>query len=337
MIQEVCRAMADNDPLPPGGIGAAFADLIMGSATSAQAGAFLYALRMHPLDGDDLATCANILLSHARLLTIPGADRAIDTCGTGGDHAMTFNISTAAAFAAAGAGIPVLKHGNRAVTSRSGSADVLAAFGIRSASSDQEALCFLQNANIAFLSAPNHHPALRKLAGLRTELGFRTIFNNCGPLCHPAGPINRVLGVSDPVFIRPMAEALRLLGVQHALVITGDGIDELSLHGENRICELVSGNITEYSLEAADLGLSFAPVEALHAGSPQESAGIIRRVFEGGDGPCRDIVLLNAAGAIYVGGGADCLSSALTIAERSIDSGRAAECLDHCIDISGGV
>lgn len=336
MIQEICRAMADGSAVPPGGIAAAFADLISGSATPAQTGAFLFALRTHPLNEDDLYGCADILLSHARRLALPEADQAVDTCGTGGDHAMTFNISTAAVFVTAGAGIPVLKHGNRAVTSRSGSADVLAVLGIRSSRTEEEVESSLQNAGIAFLSARDYHPAVLRLAEVRSELGFRTIFNVVGPLCHPAGPINRILGVSDPALLYPMAGALRSLGVSHAMVVSGSGIDELSLDGENRICELHCGRITDYTITGSDLGLSPAPVEALRADGPDTSAKMIRSVLDGEEGPCRDSVLLNAAGAIVVGGGAATLSSALTMAARSVDSGRAAESLGLLSEIGGG-
>ena len=338
MIQEVCVAMAEDAPLPQGGLGLAFDDLISGSATPAQAGAFLYALRNRTLTGEDLATCASVLLSHARRITIPGSDRAVDTCGTGGDHSMTFNISTAAAFVAAGAGVPVIKHGNRAQTSRSGSADLLTALGVCIDASEERVIRSFQEANIAFLSAPTYHPALKTLAGVRSELGFRTIFNISGPLCNPAGPINRIIGVADPALLGPMAEALQRLGVKKALVVSGDQLDELSLTGENRICELSSGQIDYYTLTAADLGLAEAPRELLVAESPEESAATISRVFQGGDdGPARDIVLLNAAGAILAGGGSAGFSSALKMAEDAIDSGRALESLRLLAEITGGI
>lgn len=336
MIQEVCVAMAEDAPLPQGGLGRAFDDLISGSATPAQAGAFLYALRNRTLTGEDLATCASVLLSHARTITIPGSDRAVDTCGTGGDHSMTFNISTAAAFVAAGAGVPVIKHGNRAQTSRSGSADLLTALGVSIDASEERVIRTFQEANIAFLSAPMYHPALKTLAGVRSELGFRTILNISGPLCNPAGPINRIIGVADPALLGPMAEALQALGVKKALVVSGDQLDELSLTGENRICELSSGQIDHYTLSAADLGLAEAPRELLVAENPAESAAIISRVLHGGEGPARDIVLLNAAGAILAGEGATTFSSALKMAEDSIDSGRALESLGLLVEITGG-
>lgn len=336
MIQEVCVAMAEDAPLPQGGLGLAFDDLISGSATPAQAGAFLYALRNRTLTGEDLATCASVLLSHARTIVIPGSDRAVDTCGTGGDHSMTFNISTAAAFVAAGAGIPVIKHGNRAQTGRSGSADLLTALGVSIDASEEQVIRSFQEANIAFLSAPTYHPALKTLSGLRSELGFRTILNISGPLCNPAGPINRIIGVADPALLGPMAEALQALGVKKALVVSGDQLDELSLTGENWICELSSGQIDYYTLNAADLGLAEAPRELLVAGSPEESAAIISRVLHGGEGPARDIILLNAAGAILAGGGSTTFSSALKMAEDAIDSGRALESLRLLAEINGG-
>ncbi len=335
MIQEVCVAMAEKTPLPQGGLGLAFDDLISGSATPAQAGAFLYALRNRPLTGEDLATCASVLLSHARTITIPGSDRAVDTCGTGGDHSMTFNISTAAAFVAAGAGVPVIKHGNRAQTSRSGSADLLSALGVSIDASEEQVFRSFEEAGIAFLPAQKYHSALKNLAGVRSELGFRTILNISGPLCNPAGPINRIIGVADPGLLRPMAEALRSLGVCKALVVSGDQLDELSLSGENRICELSSGRIDYYTLSAADLGLAEAPRELLRAESPQESAAIISRVLHGGEGPTRDVVLLNAAGAILAGGGAVTFSSALNMAEDAIDSGRALDSLRLLAEITG--
>jgi anthranilate phosphoribosyltransferase len=166
-----------------------------------------------------------------------------------------------------------------------------------------------------------------RLAKVRSELGFRTIFNAIGPLSHPAGPINRIVGVPDPDLLRPMAGALGSLGVSHALVVSGSGLDELSLDGESRICELRSGVLSEYTLSAPDLGLAPAPIAAFRADSPEESAGIIRSVLHGEEGPCRDIVLLNAAGAILVGGGAADFSRAVALAETSVDSGRAADVL----------
>lgn len=337
MIQEVCVAMAENAPLPQGGFAMAFEDLISGSATPAQAGAYLYALRNRTLTGADLATCASILISHATTIQIPGSDRAIDTCGTGGDHAMTFNISTAAAFVAAGAGIPVLKHGNRAQTSRSGSADVLSALGVCVDASGDQMIRSFEEANIAFLPAPKYHPALKKLAGVRSELGFRTIFNIIGPLCNPAGPINRIIGVADPALLRPMAEALKSLGVQRALVVSGDRMDELSLSGENRICELCSGDIIEYTLNAADLGFPEASCNLLRVRSPEESALCVRQVLDGREGPARDIVLLNAAGAILTGGGGSSFPAALRMAADAIDTGRAADALSLLAEITGGI
>jgi anthranilate phosphoribosyltransferase len=249
---------------------------------------------------------------------------------------MTFNISTAAAFVAAGAGIPVIKHGNRAQTGRSGSADLLTALGVSIDASEEQVIRSFQEANIAFLSAPTYHPALKTLSGLRSELGFRTILNISGPLCNPAGPINRIIGVADPALLGPMAEALQALGVKKALVVSGDQLDELSLTGENRICELSSGQIDYYTLNAADLGLAEAPRELLVAGSPEESAAIISRVLHGGEGPARDIILLNAAGAILAGGGSTTFSSALKMAEDAIDSGRALESLRLLAEINGG-
>lgn len=336
MIQEICVAMAENAPLPQGGLGSAFHDLISGAATPAQAGAFLYALRNRPLTGEDLATCASVLLSYARTIMIPGSARAVDTCGTGGDHSMTFNISTAAAFVAAGSGIPVLKHGNRAQTGRSGSADLLSALGVSLDAEEALVIRSFEEAKIAFLPAQTYHPALKSLAGVRSELGFRTILNLTGPLCNPAGPINRIIGVPDPALLSPMAEALRTLGVQKALVVSGDRLDELSLTGENRICELSSGKIRSYTLRAADLGLAGVPRDLLRAESPAASAAIISGVLEGGEGPARDIVLLNAAGAIIAGGGAAGFPSALRMAEDAIDSGEALESLRLLVEITGG-
>ncbi|WP_211531590.1 anthranilate phosphoribosyltransferase [Methanocalculus chunghsingensis] len=336
MIQSICRSIIEGIPLPPGAIGSAFDDLISGCATPAQAGAFLTALRHHTLTGEDLSLCASYLLSHARPLSFEGAEKAVDTCGTGGDHAMTFNISTAAAFVTAGAGIPVLKHGNRAVTSRSGSADLLAELGVAPGLPAGKVGEALRIAGIAFLPAGQYHPVMRSLAPIRSELGFRTIFNILGPLSHPAGPVNRLLGVADPALLHPMAEALRSLGVRRALVVSGAGLDELALHGENRILELKEGTISEYTLLASDLGLSDAPVASFRVENPVESAGIVRLLLGGEEGPCRDIVLLNAAGAIIAGGGAETFPAALSIAEASIDDGRAAECLRLLAGFSGG-
>ncbi|MDP2689439.1 MAG: anthranilate phosphoribosyltransferase, partial [Deltaproteobacteria bacterium] len=252
-----------------------------------------------------------------------------DTCGTGGDESMTFNISTASAFVAAGCGATVAKHGNRSVSSRSGSADVLKALGVNI---EAEVSCVeecLAEAGIGFLFAPMLHGAMKYAAPVRREIGIRTIFNILGPLTNPAGAKRQLLGVYDPALTDILAKVLANLGSEHAFVVRGeDGLDEITLTGETRVTELKDGSIRTYRIKPEDFGFERCPPEALKGGGPERNAEIILAVLNGGKGPARDVVLLNSAAAVTAGGLANSIAEGIAIAHGSIDSGAALEKLE---------
>jgi anthranilate phosphoribosyltransferase len=250
----------------------------------------------------------------------------IDTCGTGGDGSQTFNISTTAAFVVAGAGVPVAKHGNRAMSSRCGSADLLQALGVTIELSPEQAETCLTELGITFLFAPLFHTAMKHAIGPRREIGVRTIFNILGPLTNPAGAKHQLLGVSQPQFAEPIARVLGNLGSSRAMVVHGaDGLDEITLSGTTQVTALEEGQIVSYSLSPEQFGLHRAPLGALRGGDAEENAAITMAVLTGKPGPHRDVVLLNAAAALTVAGSAADLHAGLQLAAQAIDSGAALE------------
>jgi anthranilate phosphoribosyltransferase len=313
------------------------AELVMGaimegSTTPIQIGAFLTALRMKGETPEEIAAFAQVMRRHA--VTVAPATRKtlVDTCGTGGDGTHTFNISTASAFVAAGAGVPVVKHGNRSVSSSCGSADVLATLGVNLAVDPRKQAGVVERVGIAFLFAPNHHPAMRHVMPVRQELGCRTVFNILGPLINPAGAQAQVLGVYDPGLTNTMAEVLRLLGLSRAMVVHGAGLDEITTTGETTVCELGEGTIRSYSLDCRTFGIAPASYSDLRGGDAKENARIIREILAGEKGACRDIILMNAGAAIYIGGQARDLHEGIALAGSSIDSGSAGARLDALVD-----
>ncbi len=310
-------------------------DVIMrGEATPAQIGSYLTALRMKGETVDEIAGSARSMRNHVVPVRPAVRDGAmlVDTCGTGGDGKQTFNISTTTAFVVAGAGIPVAKHGNRAASSRSGSADVLMALGGNLDLEAEEVAACIDEVGIGFLYAVNHHPAMRHAIGPRREIGQRTIFNLLGPLTNPAGATHQVLGVYDPALTETLARVLGALESRAATVVHGaGGLDELSLSGPNQVSTLRQGRVESMELDPAGLGLSAAPVEALVGGSPEENARITRAVLSGEErGPRRDVVLLNAAAVFSVESGD--WAAGLATAETTIDSGAALDVLERWID-----
>ncbi|MCI5778314.1 MAG: anthranilate phosphoribosyltransferase [Lentisphaeria bacterium] len=302
------------------------------SVSAAQAGAVLTALRMKGESMTELLGMARLLRRHARHIDC-GPRECVDIVGTGGDGGISFNVSTTSAFAAAGAGVVVAKHGNRAVSGKCGAADVMAALGFDLDAPPERMEYAIQTHGIGFLFAPKMHPMLGKVAGLRRELGFRTIFNLLGPLCNPAGASGIVLGVYDPKLTELLAETLRELGVRRALVVSGhDGLDEISCGATTRVSELDDGVIRSYELfPELLLGTSY-PVSDIAGGTAQENAAILKSVLSGQDrGAARSIVLLNAAAAIRVAGLAGDLREAVLLAALSIDSGAAMNKLDQLI------
>jgi anthranilate phosphoribosyltransferase len=305
--------------------------IMSGEATPAQIGGFLVALRLKGETADEIAGCAEAMRSHV-LPVRPRRDDLVDTAGTGGDGGRTFNISTAAALVAAAAGAGVAKHGNRAVSSASGSADVLEALGFSLELPPDRIAQSIDELGFGFLFAPTHHPAMKHAAPVRKELAARTVFNVLGPLTNPAGARAQVVGVYSPDLVRTLAEVLAALGARRAFVVHGaGGIDELSPAGPNLVCEVLDGGVRDREIDPLELGVVRCAPEALRGGSPEENAQAIRDVFSGADGGRRDAILLNAAGAIAAGGHAEDLREGLELAREAVDSGAAAERLEALI------
>ena len=306
-----------------------------GEATQSQIGAFLAALRMKGEQPEEIAAFARVLREHAITLRPVTNGILVDTCGTGGDGMHTFNISTTSAFVAAGAGIPVVKHGNRSVSSTCGSADVLSALGVNISADPRFQAKIVETIGIAFLFAPLHHPAMRHVMAARQEIGCRTVFNILGPLANPAGAQAQVLGVYSRDLTITMAEVLRLLGLSRAMVVHGSGLDEITTTGTTDVSELLDNTIRTYSLDCMTYGIAPARPQDLSGGDAITNARIIREVLGGEKGACRDIVLLNAGAAIYVGGRARDLHEGINMAGVSIDSGNALARLDALVDATG--
>ncbi|HXZ58381.1 MAG TPA: anthranilate phosphoribosyltransferase [Gaiellaceae bacterium] len=309
-------------------------EVMQGDATPAQIGGFLVALRLKGETADEIAGCAEAMRAHV-LAVRPRRDDLVDTAGTGGDGQRTINISTAAALLAAAAGAAVAKHGNRAVSSASGSADVLEALGFRLELPAERIERSIDELGFGFLFAPTHHPAMRHAAPVRRELAARTVFNVLGPLTNPAGARAQVVGVYAPSLVRTIAEVLAQLGARRAFVVHGaGGIDELSPAGPNLVCEVVDGAVHEREIDPLELGVPRCDPGELRGGSPEENAAAIRAVFAGEEGGRRSAILLNAAGAIAAAGHAADLREGLDRAREALDSGAAAARLDELIAFS---
>ncbi|CAI2718184.1 anthranilate phosphoribosyltransferase [Nitrospina watsonii] len=297
-------------------------------------GAFLTALRMKGETVSEITGAARVMRDKAERLDVDG-QHAVDTCGTGGDRSNTFNISTAVAFVVAGAGVVVAKHGNRAVSSRSGSADVLKCLGVNIEAEKSVVEKCLKEAGIAFLFAPSMHKAMKHAADVRRELGFRTIFNLLGPLTNPAGVQAQVVGVFDAKWTEPLANVLGKLGCRHAFVVHGeDGLDEITLTGPTQVAELKDGKVNAYVLNPQDVGLTLCNAKDLKGGEAEDNAELVRGILVGAPGPKRDIVLLNAAAAIVAAGKAKDLKAGIEVARTAIDSGAAKQKLEDLCRIS---
>lgn len=313
--------------LPDELVRAALRDLTAGSFDESEAAAWLVALRMKGEAGSEIAAAVEVL-REAMVRLYPLARPVLDTCGTGGDGAGTFNISTAAALVAAGVGVPVVKHGNRSVSSRSGSADVLAALGVPVEGGPTWAQKALEGTGFAFCFAPHFHPALAKVGPLRRKLGVRTVFNLLGPLLNPAGAEHHLLGVGRQELLDPMAAAVARLGTREAFLVCGrDGLDEVSLAAPTSVRHVRDGVVTALEWTPADFGLEPVGLADLVADGPEASATIIRRVLEREDGPARRVVLANAAAALLAAGRVPSLPAGVAAAARSIDSGAAGRVL----------
>ncbi len=308
-----------------------------GQVTEVQIAAFLAMMRMKRATPGEIAGLAQSLRDHAVPVRV-NFEHMIDTCGTGGAVVKTFNISTASALVAAGAGAYVAKHGNRGITSRCGSADVLDELGVNvDPGPDVVAKC-IREAHVGFMFAPKFHPAMRFVQPIRKSLDFRTAFNILGPLANPAGVRAQVMGVADAELIDRIAESLRMLGAKRAMVVHGQGMDEISLLGKTKIVELRDGKITSFELDPTDYGIANASIDALGSGDAIANAVIIREILAGRErGPRRDIVVINAAAAIVVAELADSFEQAIPLAAASIDEGKARHCLEKLIEISNAV
>ena len=335
MIQQALQRLLDGHDLGREETRDVMAEIMRGEATPAQIGGFLVALRAKGETADEITGCAEAM--RAQALTVhPRREDLVDTAGTGGDGARTINISTAAALVAAAAGAAVAKHGNRAVSSACGSADVLEALGFSLEQEPERIAQSIDELGFGFLFAPSHHPAMRHAAPVRRELATRTVFNVLGPLTNPAGARAQVVGVYSEQLVRTIADVLAQLGARRAFVVHGaGGIDELSPVGTNLVAEVVDGAVTERRLDPeSELGLPRCSLEELRGGTPEENASALREVFAGADGGRRSAVLLNAAGAIAAAGHADDLREGLALARETVDSGAAAERLEQLVAFS---
>jgi anthranilate phosphoribosyltransferase len=295
---------------------------ILSTAEDDEIGAFLLALRAKGEKPDEIAGFVRGMRKAANTIRPKVPFRLVDTCGTGGDGLNTINVSTAAAIVTAAAGVPVAKHGNRAVTSMSGSSDVLEALGIKVDMAPEPVKRTIEEVGIGFMFAPVFHPAMKRVAGVRKKLGVRTVFNILGPLTNPAGAKGQIIGVFDKRLCEPIACALAELGTEQALVVHGDGMDEISNTGETFVAELKHGKVSTYTLTPESLGMMRANPEDIVGGSPKENAMDLLSIFKGQKGPKRDLIVMNAAAALYVSGIVGSIRQAVPIAEDAIDSGK---------------
>ena len=333
-IQSAIRAVIEGRDLDGARMTGVMHSIMTGECTPAQVGGFLVGLRMKGETVEEIAAAAAVM---RRLATRVVVDKShlVDTCGTGGDASGTFNISTASALVAAGAGARVAKHGNRSVSGRSGSADVLEAAGVRLDLAPERIARCIDEAGVGFLFAPAHHGAMKHAIGPRREMAVRTIFNVLGPLTNPAGALRQVIGVFDRELVEPLARVLGELGSEHVLVVhSEDGLDELSLGAPTHVAELCDGAVRSFVLDAGELGFASATIESITVDSPAASLDVIRSVLAGDSGPAADITVLNSAAAIYVSGIASSLEDGIGRARESIDSGQASNALDRLVAIS---
>jgi anthranilate phosphoribosyltransferase len=339
VIREGIQKLIEGSNLTPEESGEIMLEVMSGKATNAQTAAFLTALRMKGEAVEELIAFAQVMRSNCRQIHPKVNGRLVDTCGTGGDKVKTFNVSTAAAFVIAGAGVPVAKHGNRSVSSKSGSADVLEKLGLNLNLQPQEVEAAIEQVGIGFMFAPAFHPAMKFAAEPRREIGIRTVFNILGPLTNPANATSQLLGVCDPQLVSPMAYALDQLGCQEAMVVHGlDGLDEISTVGNTLIAHLKKGKVVKIERKPSDFGVKKAAISDLQTFTADESAEAIFKILSGKAVPDAktDIVLVNSAAGVIVGEKAGDFKDALEIARESIISGAAYAKLKALIKASGG-
>lgn len=333
-MQAAIRAVTERQDLSSEQMQQVMRTIMTGEATPAQIGGFLIGLRMKGETVDEIAAAARVMRELATGVKVSG-EHVVDIVGTGGDSSNTFNISTASTFVVAAAGGTVAKHGNRSVSSRSGSADLLEAAGVNLEIGPEQVARCIAEVGVGFMFAPLHHSAMKHAIGPRREMAVRTIFNVLGPLTNPAGAPNQLLGVFSKELVEPLAEVLRQLGSNHVMVVhSEDGMDEISIGAPTYVAELKNGDIDCYTVQPEDFGLVRTDISALVVDGPAQSLAMIKAVLAGEKGPARDIVLLNAGAAIYVADLADNLAAGIARAAEVIDSGEAAKKLDALVAVS---
>ena len=330
MIQEAISKLAGKKDLLELEAAKAMEDIMEGKATTPQIKEFLLGLKSKGETIDEITACARIMREKSIKIE-PNAMHLVDTCGNGGDNSGTFNISTAAAFVASGAGASAAKHGNRSISSKCGSADVLKALGVNIELEPKKVEECIEKVGIGFLFAPKFHPAMKYAMDARRELGVRTVFNILGPLTNPAGAKSQLIGVFDAKLLPVMANVLKNLGSRHAIVVNGNGMDEITLSGNTDVFELKNGAIENYFINPEDFGFKLCSAEDLKGDTPEENAKIIVNILSGSKGPKRDVVVLNAAAALLVCGLAKDFEGGIALANRSIDSGNAIKKLNELI------
>jgi anthranilate phosphoribosyltransferase len=333
MIKEAIQTLVSGQSLTMEEAAAVMEEIMQGEATPSQIAAFITALRIKGETVDEIVGLAKTM--RAKAMRVTTSEPVVDTCGTGGDGSSTFNISTVAAFVAAGAGLKVAKHGNRAMSSKCGSADVLEALGVKIELNAEQVQQCLQEVGIGFMFAPVFHPAMKYAAVPRREIGIRTVFNILGPLTNPANARAQVLGVADDSLIEKLALVLQGLDCQHVLVVhSEDGLDEITVSGKTRVCELKDGSINSYLISPDDFGLPQASLDSLKGGTLDENAALLRSVLSGTPGPQRDVVLMNAAAVLLAGEKVGTLQGGVDLAKEVIDGGHATDKLDRLIQLT---
>lgn len=334
-LQEALARIIDHDEIHYNDMLSIMRQIMQGEVSPPLISAFITGLRVKKETIGEITAAASVMREFATPVNVPNPHHLIDTCGTGGDTTHTFNISTAAAFVSAAAGVQVAKHGGRSISSKSGSADVLETLGVNLNQSPEQVADSISKIGVGFMFAPNYHNAMKYAAPVRRELGIKTIFNILGPLTNPAGAKNQVLGVFDAQLVSLLANVLHRLGSEHVMVVNGqDGLDEITISGETHIGELKQGQVTEYVIKPEDFGLKSAPIESIQVSCSEQAKTMLVSVLENNSGPARDIVSLNAGAAIYVSGIANSLAQGIQVAQHAIENGTALRKLHELVTFS---
>lgn len=333
--QEALSRIVDHQEIQHNDMLSLMRQIMQGEVSPVLISAIITGLRVKKETIGEITAAAKVMREFATPVKVADADYLVDTCGTGGDAAHTFNISTAAAFVSAAAGAQVAKHGGRSVSSKSGSADVLEALGVNLNQTPEQVADSIGKIGVGFMFAPNYHSAMKHAAPVRRELGIKTLFNILGPLTNPAGAKKQVLGVFDAKLVSILAHVLQQLGSAHVMIVNGtDGLDEITISGETRVGELRQGAVTEYTVRPEDFGLQSAPITSIQVSDSDQARAMLLSVLENKKGPARDIVLLNAGAAVYVSGVADSLAQGIRAAQRAIESGAALQKLHELVAFS---